>query len=147
MLTKSLQREQEKLWQTSVSKCAANKKVFNHGATMASDAAFTEIKAAPSNTAKRAKRKQARAVGGMNEYVVKGFAQTVNEWSDRIAHDQACFSLNATFWTVPQTHLCFISSLKQFLRLARPGQHANGQGRGGEEVTLHQTSHTPESGW
>ena len=64
---------------------------------MASDAAFTEIKAAPSTTAKRAKRKQARAVGGMNEYVVKGFAQTVNEWSDRIAHDQARLFFGCNF--------------------------------------------------
>ena len=55
-------------------KHTANKKAFNHGDTMTSDVAFTEMKNAPSDTAKRSKLKQERAVGGMDEYVVNGFA-------------------------------------------------------------------------
>ena len=65
-LTKSLQREREETF-AGKRKRVANKKAFNHGATMSSDAAYTEMKAAPSDTARGAKTKQARAVGGMDK--------------------------------------------------------------------------------
>ena len=64
-----------------------DKKAFKHGVTVSNDAAFKEMKAAPSNIAKRAKAKLVRIVGDMDKYVVKGFVHTVHEWSNRIAHD------------------------------------------------------------
>ena len=95
-LTKSVQRERDETL-AGKRKRAANKKAFKYGATMSSNAAYTDMKAAPSATAKRAKAKQAKAVGSMDKYVVKSFAHTVNEWSDRIAHDQARLFFGCNF--------------------------------------------------
>ena len=74
-----------------------NTKAVNHGVTLSSDTAFKDMKAAPSDTAKRAKAKLVQAIAAMDNYVFKGFVHTVHEWSDRIAHDQARRFFGCTF--------------------------------------------------
>ena len=78
-----------KLSQVNKRKRTKAKKALCFGATVSSDTAFKAMKAAPSDTAKRAQDKQLRAIGKMEGYVTKGFARIVSEWTNRIAHDQA----------------------------------------------------------
>ena len=72
------------------------KKALCIDATVSSDAAFKAMKAAPSDTAKRAQDKQLRAIGKMEGYVTKGFASIVSEWTNGIAHDQARFFIGSS---------------------------------------------------
>ena len=71
-------------WQRSLEKNA-----LNAGATKSSGKAFEEMKSNPSNSAKTSKAKKIRKISQMNQYVRSGFSNTVLEYSDRIAHDQA----------------------------------------------------------
>ena len=101
-----------KVAQVNKRKRTTAKKALCAGATASSNAAFKSMKAAPSDTAKRAQDKKSRALGKMDGFVTKGFASMVNEWSDRITHDQARLFIGSNI----SDHIANSSLFYQFVK-------------------------------